>query len=420
MVVACQVSWHGGLARSAHVTHEGRSHGGPSDVPGASGQQGLAGWLPALRVERRPPASAIPLRDGGGHQGPRLQPPHGGSPADRAAPRLGGGVSHLRTRVRAPRGHQDRPRLRLRPRRDRAPVPAPGRGHEPQRGEPRAARVIFRSAAGGTSRQANLAVTYLDAFAPAVLATLHPTDWPRVVLIDARSLFTRGYRRSPNEEGADERWVAELKAGTVLVALDGSARRPTPCLMRIAGGTDAESWKQFFATLEGAPEVVVADLDPAIGRAVRETWPHAILLPSRHHLAALMRERALTDGIPERIRLETPLLLIRPLPGSASGPSAGVLIPFTTPCWAHSAVRPSGRPSVRSWSATCRPTGWRCAAGWPPTSRSSGAPGRSPHEIPRCHARRERWRVPWVSGWPRSPDEPDAGRTRGGSTCCSA
>jgi hypothetical protein len=47
---------------------------------------------------------------------------------------------------------------------------------------------------------------------------------------------------------------------------------------------------------------------------VRETWPQAILLPSRHHLAALMAERALADGIPERIRLETPLVLGRPLP----------------------------------------------------------------------------------------------------------
>ena len=68
--------------------------------------------------------------------------------------------------------------------------------------------------------------------------------------------------------------MAEQKAGTILIALDGTRRRPEPCLMRVAGAKDTESWTTFFATLEGAPEVVVADLDAAIARAVRETWPH--------------------------------------------------------------------------------------------------------------------------------------------------
>ncbi|CAN5498520.1 hypothetical protein BH24CHL9_BH24CHL9_09720 [soil metagenome] len=171
--------------------------------------------------------------------------------------------------------------------------------------------------ANGTSRQANLAVNYLDAFAPAVVAALHPTRWPRVLVVDARTLFTRGYRpvRDRGTDGVpDEAWVGELKAGTILVALDGTGRRPRPCLMRVAGAKDTECWKAFFGSLEGAPEVVVADLDPAIARAVRETWPDALLVPSRHHLAALMRQRALADGVPERIRVGSPVALSRPLP----------------------------------------------------------------------------------------------------------
>jgi hypothetical protein len=223
-----------------------------------------------------------------------------------------------------------------------------------------------------------------------MLATLHPTEWPRVVLLDARGLFTRGYRRSPGEEGADERWVAELKAGTVLVALDGSARRPTPCLMRVAGAKDAESWKEFFATLEGAPEVVVADLDPAIGRAVRETWPHAILLPSRHHLAALMRERELADGIPERIRLETPLVLRRPLPWTGERAKRWGAHPLHTAMlsalrgpaeWAAFGALverhvPPDRLALRGWLATHEPLirrAWQIAARDPSLPRSTGA-----------------------------------------------
>jgi hypothetical protein len=179
-------------------------------------------------------------------------------------------------------------------------------------------RAVFREdAAGDVSRQANLAVDYLDAFAPALVAALHPRAWPRVLVLDSRSLFTRGYRPTAGrtDEGEpDEAWVGELKAGTILVALDGTARRPLPCLMRVAGGKDTESWKDLLATLDGAPEIVVADLDAAIARAVRETWPHAVLLPSRHHFAALMRERALADGVPERVRAESPVELARPLP----------------------------------------------------------------------------------------------------------
>jgi hypothetical protein len=176
---------------------------------------------------------------------------------------------------------------------------------------------VFRSHRGVTSRQANLAVDYLDALAPELVAALHPTRWPRVVVIDSRTLFTRGYRagRGPAVDGTpDEAWVGELKAGTIMVALDGTVRRPVPCLMRVAGAKDAESWRMFLAALEGVPDAVVADLDPAIARAVRETWPDALLVPSRHHLAALMHGRALEDGVPERVRLDAPVALTRPLP----------------------------------------------------------------------------------------------------------
>ncbi len=58
----------------------------------------------------------------------------------------------------------------------------------------------------------------------------------------------------------------------------------------------------------------MADLDGAIGRAVRDTWPGAIVVASRHHVAAQIREQARADGIPERIRLEVPIATRRALP----------------------------------------------------------------------------------------------------------
>ena len=247
---------------------------------------------------------------------------------------------------------------------------------------------------GETSRQANLAVNWLDAFAPAVVAALHPTEWPRVVVLDTTTLFTRGYRpargRPAGGEGNEEDRVGNLKAGTILVALDGTARGARPCLMAVAGGKDSESWTAFFATLAGGPSVVVADLDAAIGRAVRETWPGTILVPSRHHLAAQMRERALADGVPERVRADAPVPLVRPLPWTGERTKRWTSHPL------HDAMLtglrgptewatflglvdrhvPSDRLALRSWIATNEPLirrGWLIAARQPELPRSTGA-----------------------------------------------
>ena len=235
--------------------------------------------------------------------------------------------------------------------------------------------------AGGTSRHANLAVNYLDVFAPAVVATLHPTRWPRVLVVDAGTLFTRAYRSAARASDgvADEAWVGTQKAGTILVALDGTGRRPMPCLMRVAGGKDSDSWRAFFLTLEGTPEVVVADLDPAIARAVRETWPDAVLLPSRHHLAALMRARALADGVPERIRLDAPIPLRRALPWTGERTRRYAIHPLheamlraqrDPASWAAFVALveqhvPADRLELRGWIATNEPLvrrSWRIAA----------------------------------------------------------
>ncbi len=242
---------------------------------------------------------------------------------------------------------------------------------------------------GDTSRQANLAVNYLDAFAPAVIAALHPTAWPRVVILDTTTLFTRGYRRAHGQSG-DERRVGNLKAGTILVALDGTTRGARPCLMRVAGGKDAEGWTAFFTTLAGAPEVVVADLDAAIGRAVREAWPDAIVVPSRHHLAGQMRARLLADGVPERIRAEVPIPLRRPLPWTGERVKRWVTHPLHDALltalrgpteWAAFLALverhvPPDRLELRSWIATHEPLvrrGWLIAQRHPELPRSTGA-----------------------------------------------
>ncbi len=201
-------------------------------------------------------------------------------------------------------------------------------------------------------------------------------------MVDARTLFTRAYRPAgarTTDGAAAETWAGTRKAGTILVALDGTGRRPMPCLMQAAGGKDSDCWKAFFGTLEGAPEVIVADLDPAIARAVRETWPNASLLPSRHHLAALRRARAFADGVPERIRLDAPVPLRRALPWTGERTRRFATHPLHDAMlraqrgpaeWAEFLELvprhvPADRLELRGWIATNEPLirrGWQLAA----------------------------------------------------------
>ena len=165
-----------------------------------------------------------------------------------------------------------------------------------------------------------------------MVEALHPRTWPAVIVVDATTLMTRGYRPLGHGAAPDpdrpvratpepEARVGNLKAGTILFALDATGRESVPCLIGAQGGKDVESWQAFFRSLGGAPAWVVADLDPAVARAVRETWPGAVLYHSRHHLAQLLRDAARADGIPERVELDTPLVLDRPIAWSPDGRS---------------------------------------------------------------------------------------------------
>ena len=176
--------------------------------------------------------------------------------------------------------------------------------------------------AGATSRQANLAVNYLDAYAPVLLDTIAPQEWPRVLVLDSTTLMRRGMRAPTDAEieaGADpdeDVLAGNLKAGTILVGMDATGPSVVPCLIQVQGGKDTDSWKAFFSSLAGKPEWVIADLDNAIARAVRETWPKAILYHSRYHLAERMRVYAKEDGVPDRIKLDEPVERKRASPWS--------------------------------------------------------------------------------------------------------
>ncbi len=157
---------------------------------------------------------------------------------------------------------------------------------------------------GQTSQEGHLASGYIDAYAPIVIDALAPKEWPKVIAIDSMPLRTRGYR--------DGVKVGDLNAGEIMVAIDHTGQKGKPCLIQVQGGKDSYSWRDFFSTLAGEPEWVVADLDRGIAKAVREVWPNAILFRSRDHLKRLMEDYAVLDGVERTVRITDPIKLQKP------------------------------------------------------------------------------------------------------------
>lgn len=174
-----------------------------------------------------------------------------------------------------------------------------------------------RIAAGQTSKQANLAVNYVDAYAPTIVDALLPKVWPKVVAVDSTTMMTRGYRPISDRDldpgdgepewAAGEKRAGDLKAGTIMSAVDHTGPEGVLFLIQAQGGKDTESWRRFFLSRSGAPDWVIADLDPAIARAVREVWPNAVLFHSGYHIRQLLRKWAKADGIPNRVKLDQPV-----------------------------------------------------------------------------------------------------------------
>ena len=230
-----------------------------------------------------------------------------------------------------------------------------------------------------------------------------------------------GPSRDAGSDGEpDEAWVAEQKAGTILVALDGTSPRPRPCLMRVAGARDTESWTgvprhphRTARRGRGRPRCGhrprgagdLAGDDPACPRATI----------SRRSCASGPSPTASPHGSGPRHRYRWP----GRCPGPASARSAGTSTPSTRRCsaalrgpeaWAAFGALverhvPPDRLALRGWMTTNEPLIRRGMGGQPPG-------------IPSCPARRVPSRAPSGSGWHRSPDGRVAGRTPGGSTSC--
>lgn len=133
--------------------------------------------------------------------------------------------------------------------------------------------------------EGQLAANWVDCFAEVVTEADRAREWPPVVVLDAMAFQVLS---GPN---AGRRFH-------VLGAV-GHAARAAPqrvLLFEPAPQKSLAEWKAFLGLLPGRPEVVVSDMDAAIGRAVAELFPDAEHRWSEFHL-----KRSLENSLPERV-----------------------------------------------------------------------------------------------------------------------
>jgi hypothetical protein len=183
-----------------------------------------------------------------------------------------------------------------------------------------------------------MAIDFLDAFAGIVNAAVAPREWPPILMLDAKPVFKADHslccqpcrdegEKPPFHEATeptegengeivlndvmldpaptgDEELFGPLpptvkrrpkvdhdapmvEVGRILVAVGYATpdSRPSPWLIRFAGGGDEASWTEFLETLPVQPEWVVSDRDGVIAGAVRTVFGDATHYLCEQHLA---------------------------------------------------------------------------------------------------------------------------------------
>ncbi len=169
------------------------------------------------------------------------------------------------------------------------------------------------------SEEPNLAMGYVDIFAPVVINALDPGPWPRVVALDALIVKSRSgsrYRapqlrkkrrkmfpassRKPVRRVAKKRnriKIVEIGRALAAVGYKNTSLKGEAWQLGWAGGGDEESWKEFLRRRPGEPAWAICDRDGAIINAVREVWPNAQIYFSHWHLAKNAKQAAALDGL---------------------------------------------------------------------------------------------------------------------------
>ncbi len=145
------------------------------------------------------------------------------------------------------------------------------------------------------SRSASIAMDYVDQYGPEILRKVAPASWPVYVALGSVPIPRRkrlGLDEDPGLGGS----------GEIMVAADCELPGHGYAFhARFGGGSDKDSWIDFFKTLTGVPSWIVADRREGLSEAVAEFWPETILFNCENNMRAALSNAARRDGFVETL-----------------------------------------------------------------------------------------------------------------------
>jgi hypothetical protein len=271
---------------------------------------------------------------------------------------------------------------------------------------------------------------YLDYFGQMVVAKTEHTEWPEILVLDAKPLRQREYRE-------DDPFSWEQSSNGAILAASGSSGpervkrtvldkttgkpvsrevwvRPESHLWRVelSGAANRWAWLNFLSSLPGTPKWIVVDGDAAVRLAIRMRWGDGPDAPKvfscEGHFQKKFHQHALDH---DKI---VPVIVNRLWPESKRGMSSADKP--RGPLWA-----PDDYRRLLDAVLGCRRTRWRASrAGSSTTTRPSGGSSRSGASSLATRAARVRWRrSSWRSGGCSATGR-SSSRTSSAPTSCLA
>lgn len=130
--------------------------------------------------------------------------------------------------------------------------------------QPRPKSIRSRSLRRDPNLDGQVVANWADAYAPTLMEVL-PKEWPEVVVVDSVNFrIATGVKAGLGYHVfvavAYQQMPGTFYRKPVVLAMQGSPRR------------DVDAWKKFYRSLEGAPRVLVTDMEPATRLAAKEVF----------------------------------------------------------------------------------------------------------------------------------------------------
>jgi len=186
-----------------------------------------------------------------------------------------------------------------------------------------------------------LVANWVDVLAPLIIEQQLPREWPQTLLLDSKAFLQgslRGGRRF-HVLGA-----VGVPVPTQQQARSGARPRASPWLLEPTPTRNAQAWAKLLRSLEGTPDVIVADAEHAIHVAINRVFPRpGGTMPEvrlcEYHVKMSLQEKVPSTSTSHAITDALDRALVTPSKWQA----------FLDAVAAEEAINPRGMRGMRRW-----------------------------------------------------------------------